>query len=176
MTAIAKGKVETDEWVVIGRIGAPFGIKGSARLHSFTAPEANILSYGSWYLKVQNTWQLCENFKAHAHGLGFLLSFSGITSPELVKQYTNCLIAIPRPELAPLPKGEYYWAQLEGLEVLTEKGESLGRVLNLFETGANDVLVVKGTRERLIPYVPDEVILAIDLERERITVRWDPDF
>ena len=82
-------------------------------------------------------------------------------------------------ERAALPRakpGEYYWSDLEGLEVRLEDGTSLGTVSHLFSTGANDVLVVRGQRERLLPYVPGEVVKRIDLEGRVMVVDWDPEF
>ena len=71
---------------------------------------------------------------------------------------------------------EFYWADLEGLSVETLDGTALGRVERLFSTAANDVLVVKGERERLLPFVWDQVVQDVDLELGRIRVDWDPEF
>ena len=84
-------------------------------------------------------------------------------------------IAIRRDQLEELAQGEYYWHQLKGLEVVNTRGESLGRVQRLLETGANDVLVLEGEQERLIPYVPD-TIKQVDLAKGLIEVAWDRDF
>jgi 16S rRNA processing protein RimM len=84
--------------------------------------------------------------------------------------------------LPELPSGEYYWYQLEGLDVFTVSGECLGKVHHLMETGSNDVVVVRATsgsidqRERLIPYLPDQVVQQVDLDQGRMVVDWDPEF
>ena len=75
-----------------------------------------------------------------------------------------------------LQPGEYFWNDLIGLQVQNLEGEDFGRVDHLLETGANDVLVVKGERERLIPFVMKQVIVEIDLEQGRIRVDWDKDY
>ena len=91
-------------------------------------------------------------------------------------------IAIESSLLPALGEGDFYWSQLEKLEVLTESGVKLGKVSHLIATGANDVLVVKGQegsvdrKERLIPYLPDQVIKDINLEEGTIRVDWDPEF
>ncbi len=72
--------------------------------------------------------------------------------------------------------GEYYWFDLVGLRVVTVDDVDLGRVTAMMETGANDVLVVQGDRERLIPMVADEFVTAVDLEAGTIRVEWDPEF
>ena len=81
-----------------------------------------------------------------------------------------------RKQLPAAQPGEYYWSDLQGLEVVTLQGESLGTVDHLLETGANDVLVVTGERERLIPFVLGQVVDDVDLERGEIRVDWDRDF
>ncbi|MDX1610260.1 MAG: ribosome maturation factor RimM, partial [Halofilum sp. (in: g-proteobacteria)] len=85
-------------------------------------------------------------------------------------------ISVPVEELPEPADGEWYWHELIGLRVETSDGTVLGRVDHLLETGANDVLVVRNGRERLIPWIPDEVIRAIDPEDGRMVVEWDPEF
>lgn len=85
-------------------------------------------------------------------------------------------VAVRRDQLAVLEQGEYYWSDLIGLKVFTRDGVDMGRVKALLETGAHDVLVVAGERERLIPYAPPEIVKRVDLDAARIVVDWDPDF
>ena len=83
---------------------------------------------------------------------------------------------VPRDRLPPPRPGQYYWVDLEGLEVVTLEGVRLGTVSHLFDTGANPVMVVAGERERLLPFVMDQYVASVDLEGRRITVDWDPEF
>jgi 16S rRNA processing protein RimM len=85
-------------------------------------------------------------------------------------------IAVRRDQLPPATADEFYWTDLEGLRVETESGETLGLVHHLFSTGANDVLVVRGSRERLVPFLWGTVVDDVDFEQGLIRVRWDPDF
>ena len=85
-------------------------------------------------------------------------------------------IAVDRSQLPVLAEDEYYWNDLIGLGVVTRDGKELGRVSGLMQTGTNDVLVVSGERERLIPFIREQVVLAVDAEARRIEVDWDPDF
>jgi 16S rRNA processing protein RimM len=89
---------------------------------------------------------------------------------------TGCEIGITRDELPAAETGEYYWHDLQGLSVVTLAGESLGTVDHLIETGANDVLVVEGERERLIPFVMGQVVVHVDLDKGEIQVDWDKEF
>jgi 16S rRNA processing protein RimM len=85
-------------------------------------------------------------------------------------------ICVGRDQMPPTEEGEYYWADLEGLRVVTTGGRELGRVDRMMETGANDVMVVSGDRERLIPFIQGQYVKRVDLEAELIEVDWDPDF
>lgn len=97
--------------------------------------------------------------------------------------YTNAEIAVYAEQLPELPEGEFYWRDLIGMSVVTNKGYDLGVVDDLMETGSNDVLVVKankkdafGQSERLIPFLTDSVILDVNHEERKVTVDWDPAF
>jgi len=146
------------------------------KVQSFTEDPDAILEYFPWYIKIKNQWKLYDKFEARRHGQGYLVNFEDITTPEEVKKLTNGLIAIPIQDLLPLEEGEFYWTDLEGLQVLTKDGQDLGKVMEIMETGANDVLVVQGDKERLIPYLPEAVILSVDVKQGSIIVDWDPDF
>ena len=106
----------------------------------------------------------------------------GYNDRDLVKEICGMDIYIDAKDLPKLEDGEFYWSQLEGLKVITKEGVLLGKVSQLMETGANDVLVVRGCEgsydreERLIPYVPDQFVLNIDLDKQEMVVDWDPDF
>lgn len=91
-------------------------------------------------------------------------------------RFLNAEIAVHRNQLTNAEPGEYYWVDLIGLKVVTLLGQELGEVSHLLETGANDVLVITGTRERLIPFVHGDVVRKIDLDNRLMTVDWDPEF
>ena len=84
-------------------------------------------------------------------------------------------IAVPRGALPETGKDQYYWSDLEGLRVVHRDGTVLGRVAYLLETGANDVMVVEGEQERLIPFVTEKVVLGVDLDKGEIEVDWEWD-
>ena len=99
-----------------------------------------------------------------------------VADRDAAESWVGAQIWVERSALPKLPQGEYYWADLEGLSVETVEGVVLGVVSHLFATGANDVVAVKGERERLIPFVQPDVIRSIDLAQERMVVDWDPEF
>ena len=172
--------------VVIGRITAVYGIKGWLKVYSYTEPMQNLLTYRSCQIQRQGQWQLIEIEEGRAHGKGIVLKLRNIDDRDVAATYVGCDIGAPLAQLPALEEGEYYWRQLEGLLVFVDHPERgrllLGRVDHLLETGANDVLVVKGNedsidrQERLVPYLPEQVVLNIDLTTQTMIVDWDPDF
>jgi 16S rRNA processing protein RimM len=163
--------------VIVGRVGAPFGVKGQVHVHSFTEPQENLIQFSEWYLNLRGAWQRMEVQSARVHGKSFVVTLEGCTDRDAAALLTHADIGIAREDLPVLPPDEYYWTELEGLEVYTDTGQCLGLIENLFETGSNDVIVVHNEQneEYLIPYI-DEVVLSIDLPQNRMIVHWDPEF
>jgi 16S rRNA processing protein RimM len=165
-----------DEMIIMGRISGLFGIRGWVKVYSHTSPRDGILRYRTWYLKSADGWQLCKLTSGQAQGKGVVVHIAGCDDRESAAKLIGQDIAIRREQLPKLKPGEYYWSDLEGLRVVNLDGIELGVVSHLFETGANDVLVVKGDRERLIPYTVGEAVREVNLALGRIVVDWDPDF
>lgn len=175
---------ETDssdtQYLVVGKVGAPYGVRGWVKLYSFTEPSDNLLDYDPWYTisksRGDSDWVIAPVTEAKTHGKGFVAKFKGSEDRDAAARLSGQEIAIRRDQLPPAAKGEYYWKDLQGLAVSTVDGVSLGLVDHLLETGANDVLVVKGDRERLIPYVVGPIVKNVDLDTGTMQVDWDPDF
>lgn len=167
-----------DSHVVMGRIGAPWGIKGWVKLFSFTDPPENLLEHPSYLMQGDNGLVTVEFDEMRAQGREYVGHIKGCDVREAAGQFTGRELLLEKAELPELEAG-FYWHQLEGLRVQTVSGEDLGTVQYLLETGANDVLVVKGDTasvdrdERLMPYVEGRVIKAVDLDRKIILVDWD---
>ena len=159
----------------MGRIIGQFGVRGWVKLFSYTSPRANILKYTTCYLNRAGEWKATKILEGRPHGKRIIAKFEHFDDREQSGVLIGADIAVRRDQL-PTPKaGTYLWADLENLWVQTLEGKNLGRVDYLLETGSNDVLVVAGERERLLPYT-NSVIREIDLERNLIIVDWDPDF
>ncbi len=174
MTRSRKHK-EAEQRVVLGSITGVFGVKGWVKVWSDTLPTTNILDYSKWQLRLADGWRTFELAKGRVHGKGIIALMGGIEDRNQAAELVGSPIAIDRSELPVVADGEYYWADLEGLEVRGTTGIALGRVVELFATGSNDVLVVQGERQRLIPFTEDAV-LEVDLKSGLIVVDWDPDF
>lgn len=166
-----------DPYVVVGEISGLFGVRGWVKVYSYTQPRGNILHYQQWYLRQGDEWSPCRLEDGREHGHGVVAKLVGCDDRDQAIPLLKCTIAIHRDQLQPLPDDEYYWSDLIGLQVSTVDGVALGLVVALFETGANDVLSVKdGDTERLIPFIPKDVIHDIDLEQGTMQVDWDPEF
>ncbi len=169
----------------VGQLSAAHGIKGWVKVRSQTEPAANIFDYQPWYLKTRYGVKPVELINWRAQGKGFVAQIKGINDRNEAEQLCPVGIAVDKSLLPDLEAGDYYWHQLQGCRVIsTYQGRSLdlGTVKRILPTGANDVLVIEGDetslddRERLIPYVPDQFVIKVDIEQQVITVDWDPDF
>ncbi|BAW80202.1 16S rRNA processing protein RimM [Candidatus Nitrosoglobus terrae] len=165
-----------NRYVLIGHISGLYGVQGWVRVHSYTEPQNNILHYMPWYLRQDSGWLERKLINGRVHGKSIVVALEGINNRDLATSWVNHEIAVHCRQLLPLGRDEYYWADLIGLQVVTEYGVVLGQVNQLLETGANDVLVVQGERERLIPFLIGLTIKQIDCTQKLMTVSWDPDF
>ncbi|QKT04719.1 ribosome maturation factor RimM [Ectothiorhodospiraceae bacterium 2226] len=163
------------ELIEMGRVAGLYGVRGWVKVWSYTQPRENLLAYPEWILRRgEQEWTV--SVEARVHGRGLVARLGDIEDRDAAAAWVGADILVPRAALPPLAPGEYYWSDLIGLEVVTLTGTPLGEVADLLETGANDVLVVRGDRERLVPYVKDTVVHEVDLAARRIRVDWDPDF
>ncbi len=164
------------DWVVLGRVSGLFGVQGWVRVFSETDPREGIIHYNPIFLRQGDEWRPFQIESGRAHGEGVVLKFLGYDDRDQAATLMQCQIAVRRAQMPPLKAGEYYWIDLEGLRVITLEGVELGLVDSLFATGANDVMVVRGERERLIPFIRPTVIVDIDVAQRLLRVDWDPDF
>lgn len=166
----------TDNCIIVGKFGRPHGIKGYVTVHSFTEPRENILQYTNWQMLNQKKWQPLQLLDIEVTNKSILVMVKGYETRELSAHLTNIEIAVSSSQLPTLPKGQYYWHQLVGMQVHNTEGHHFGEVKEVMATGSNDVLIVQGTKRVLIPYLLDEFILEIDETAGTITVNWDADF
>jgi 16S rRNA processing protein RimM len=168
--------------IVLGRIVGLFGVQGWVKVYSFARPREGILDYERWLIETDEGWLPRVLHEGRLQGKGIVARLEGCRDREQASALIGTKIAVSPDDLPALAQGEYYWAQLEGLAVVTADGRALGVVSHLFETGANDVMVVdtatpggRRTPSRLIPYVQG-VVRKVDLESGVILVDWDPHF
>ncbi len=159
----------------MGRITAPFGVKGWVKVQPNTAAARNLLAYKSWWMEGDGDWRSIAVAEAKVHGRTVVAKLEGCEDRDAAAALRGKLVAVPWAALPGTKSGEYYWADLIGLAVVNGAGQALGRIAGLLQTGANDVLVVAGERERLIPFIA-AVIRDVDLPAGVVVVEWDADF
>lgn len=168
-----------EDWVVVGRFTSPYGIKGWLKLLSHTEPMDNIAEYEPVWVAEGKGWKPLALDHVQFHGKGLVAKIAGCDDRTQAERFIGRDIAIQRHQLPKLPAGEYYWSELEGLDVYNQEGTWLGRIDHFVETGANDVMVLKPVpgsvddKERLIPYVPDHHVIDVQLDQKRMLVDWD---
>jgi 16S rRNA processing protein RimM len=145
------------------------------KIHSYTRPRDNILAYRRWDIATPSGWRTHNVAESRRQGNSIIACLEDITDRDAAIAYVSRDVAVAREMLPPNEAGEYYWHDLVGLRVSNRQGVDLGRVVQLLDTGANDVLVVEGDRKRLIPYVPGVHVDDVDLADGRISVDWHAD-
>jgi 16S rRNA processing protein RimM len=161
--------------IVLGRVGAPFGVRGWVKVVSFTEPREQILEFPRWQAE-RPDGTACELRPAEGriHGKGLVVRFEGVDDRDAALALGKPELWIERAELPALAPGEHYRADLLGYEVRNLQGVHLGRVDRFLDFPANPVMVVVGERERWLPVGPGQ--LKVDAAGGRITVDWDPEF
>lgn len=162
--------------VLLGRVSGLYGVRGWVRVHSHTEPREGILRYTPWRILRSGGWEERGVLAGRRHGKTVVVRLDGCEDRDMARELIGAEVYVPRDALGAPDEGEYFWADLVGLQVITVGGVALGQVDALMETGANDVLVVKGDRERLVPFLVGRVVNAVDLDAGTIEVDWDPDF
>jgi 16S rRNA processing protein RimM len=160
----------------LGRISGLFGVKGWLKIFSYTEPRENIVRYTPWHLLRRGGERTIQVSSGRAHGGGVVAKLCGVDDRDAAADLVGAEIEVHRAQLEPLAPGEYYWAQLTGLAVYDLQERPLGKIDHLLRTGAHDVLVIEGERQRLIPFVRGAVVKDIDLDRGVMRVDWSPDY
>ena len=171
---------QASDTLVIGKIGAPYGVKGWVKINSYTDDSAGIFTYAPWFLSDGRTYQV-EQWRNS--GKTQVAKLNGIETRDDAEGIKNCDISIAAEQLPALEGDDFYWRDLIGMQVETLEGYDLGSVKEMFETGANDVMLVKarrndafGQKERMVPFIRESVVKAVDMQAKTITVDWDPGF
>lgn len=166
----------TEELLELGKISGVFGVKGWVKVHSYTDPREGIVKYRSWLLKQKGDWREFSVEEGRRQGKTVIARLKGINDCDQAMLLMGAKIAIHPDQLQDLDDDEYYWRDLVGLRVINAEGVELGTISHMMETGANDVMVVKGDRERLIPFTQGIAVIDVDLSAGVIKVDWDAEF
>lgn len=163
--------------ILVGRIHGAFGVRGEVKLESLTEPPGNLVRYQPWILRdAVGREREVSGAKARVGCKGLIGTLPGIEDRDAADALRGAELFVPRSALPPPKDGEFYWIDLEGLRVENLDGVDFGRAAFVFSNGANDVLVVRGDRERMIPWLRPDFIRALDFDAGRIVVDWDAEF
>jgi 16S rRNA processing protein RimM len=163
--------------ILLGRIHGAFGVRGELKLESFTDPVQAIFRYQPWILRdPKGQEREVSDARGRVSPKGAVATLSGVEDRDTAEAMRGTEVYAPRSALPPPSPGEYYWVDLEGLRVRNTEGVDFGTVSHLFSTGANDVLVAVGERERMVPFVVPDYVVSVDFEAGLVTVDWDADF
>jgi len=168
-------KQQPEKLVVMGWISAPFGVKGWVKVQPNTAATGNLQAYKTWWVGREGDWREIAVAEARVQGRALVARLEGHDDRDAAAALRGKSVAVPRAALPRAQSGEYYWADLIGLAVVNRSAQGLGRITGVLQTGANDVLVVAGERERLIPFIA-EVIRDVDLAAGVMRVEWGADY
>ena len=167
--------------IVLGRILAPYGVRGAVKLQVYADAPASWCALPHWRLSADSEagdadWRECELQQASVHNKVVLAKLAGVEDRDAAARLSGCYVGVPRAALPATAKDEYYWADLVGLDVVNEDGDSLGRVSSLLESGANTVLCVgSGKEQRLLPFVA-QVVKQVDVAGGVVRVAWGKDW
>ncbi len=164
--------------LLVGTINGLFGVQGWVKIFSYTHPRKNILSYQPWHIDIDGNWQTLEIINGRVQSKTIVAQIKNINDREQARKLIGTDIYIEKSQLPKLKKGEYYWEELIGLEVINKELIVLGKVSNLVSTGANSVLIVqdkKCKKEHWVPYI-ELSLIEVDLDKRQILVDWDENF
>ncbi len=178
MTAqMMKNPAPDTDMVVMGYVSGAFGVRGWLKIHAETEYADSLFDYPEWWLGQPGQWQRYTFLDGAVQPKAVVAQLEGINDRDQAFALRGSLIAIPRAALPAAEEGEFYWADLIGLSVINREGQTLGKVTRLFETGANDVLVLEDSEQQeiMIPFVA-VYVLEVDIQAGTIVVDWQADY
>jgi len=184
--------------VVMGRIVAPYGVFGWIKVIPDTEAFDGLFDYEHWWIGKDNAWREMVIETAKTHNDVLVVKFQGVDDRDAAFALKGQQVAVPRAMLPEPNENEYYWSDLIGLDVKNTENIALGKIVDVFETGANDVIVVRPrvevskeidtpldqhkkkvkpvkVEDKLIPFI-ESVVLEVNLENKTMLVDWDAEF
>ncbi|MCH9645465.1 MAG: ribosome maturation factor RimM [Proteobacteria bacterium] len=170
--------------LLIGQINGLFGVQGWVKIFSHAHPRKNILTYKPWHVQVEGVWTTLEVVKGREQGKTIVAQLKDVNDREIARSFIGTELYIKKSQLPKLPKGEYYWDELTGLEVVNCQNVVLGNIAYLVDTGSNQVMVINGkkespsrvdSKEHWVPYI-EPFLISIDMDKRRVLVDWDENF
>lgn len=160
-------------FLAVGKLHRPHGLRGEILMGIQTDFPERLQPEVTLYIGDEKEPITILSIRTHNKGL--LITFKGFDSREQVAEFRNQAVFVRTEDRPDLPEGEYYYHELIGLQVVTDEDNELGVLVEILETGANDVYLVRaeGSKDVLLPAI-EEVIKDIDLEGRKIQVHLIP--
>lgn len=162
--------------ILIGRMVGAFGVSGEIKCQSFADPPQQLLKYRPLILQQAGQERVLQSLQGRMTAKGPVIRLPDVADRDAAQALSGAELWVSRSQLPKVGPDEYYWIDLEGLRVRNREGIDFGSVSHLFATPANPVMVVVGERERLIPFLLDRFVDAVDFDAGEIRVDWDADF
>ncbi|MBK6743021.1 MAG: ribosome maturation factor RimM [Hydrogenophilales bacterium] len=159
----------------MGRVAVPYAVKGWIKIQAFTEYLDSLLDYPTWWLGKQGQWRQFTVLEAKVHSQSLIAHLEGLDDRDAAEAITGSEIAVARDELPPTDENEFYWSDLIGFQVVNLAGETLGRLEGFLETGAHDVMQVKGAKDYQVPFTAP-IVDRVEKEAARVVVDWGLDY
>jgi 16S rRNA processing protein RimM len=167
---------DPDERIPMGRVVAPWGVKGWVKVQPYGEERGYLCGFPSWKLEKRGERREVAVAECKVHGAHVVARFEGCGDRDAAQAFRGSEVMLKRSELPPVAPNEVYQADLIGLTVIGAKGERLGRIVEVLENPGNPILRVAGEdRERLVPFVPP-VIRAVDVAAGVVELEWGADW
>jgi 16S rRNA processing protein RimM len=163
---------EASALIELGQVGAPFGVRGWVKLHSYTDPPERLLEHDTLRLHVRGAWRDYAVEAIGRSGGALTVKLAGVLDRTAAEVLKGAPVGVPRSALPSCAPGDFYQADLIGCEVVNLAGDRLGAVAHFVETPAHTLMVVRGTREYWVPAVPQH-LRRVELEARRVVVDWE---
>jgi 16S rRNA processing protein RimM len=157
--------------ITIGKARKTHGVKGEIKVEPLTDHPERFLSLRRIYITSPRgeSRECAVRSVRYMDGCPVVL-LEGYATPEQARELNGWLLQVPQEETLPLPAGQYYWFELIGMEVVSEAGEKLGTIVDIFETGSNDVYVMKAGRREVYLPATKEVVRQVDRAAKRMVI------
>lgn len=157
--------------ITIGKVLKPHGVKGELKIEPHTDHPDRFKKLSRVFLvSPRGEQKECRVKAVRYQDQAPLVLLEGYDAPETAKGFNGWLVQIPEEEAVPLPEGSYYWFELVGMEVESETGEKLGAITDIFQTGSNDVYVVRSGRREIYLPATKEVVRQVDRKAKRMVI------
>lgn len=161
----------TDDFLAVGKIAKAHGIKGELKVVSYSGAAEELLGFKIFYVQCQSVCKSYAVLRSRPQGKFTIVQLSGVASRDAADALIGAELFVLKRDMPVLADDEFYWHELVGLNVVTDKGVGLGRILSLLATGAHDILVVHGNGQEYLLPATNDIVVRVDREEGVVVVR-----